>query len=57
MAGAMGWSAADLGEASLAEVWAHWIGYAQAQGWLGGGGQMSREEAAELREWAFGEAA
>lgn len=55
MAGAMGWSVDDLAEASLAEVWAHWAGYAQAQGWFGN--QMSKAEVTELREWAFGEAA
>jgi hypothetical protein len=32
MAGAMGWSAADVREASLAELWTHWIGWARAQG-------------------------
>lgn len=30
MAGAMGWSVAQLREASLAEIWTHWIGHACA---------------------------
>ena len=51
MAGAIGWSATDLRAASLAELWACWIGHARVQGWLDAEPQaMSRDRLRELME-------
>lgn len=50
MAGAMGWTPGALRNASLAEVWASWVGHGRAQGWFAGQNDaMTRERFDELR--------
>jgi hypothetical protein len=34
MGGALGWSPRDVRDASLAELWACWIGHGKAAGWF-----------------------
>jgi hypothetical protein len=34
MAGAIGWAPSEIRDASLAQLWACWIGFARTQGWL-----------------------
>ena len=52
MGGSIGWSASEVRQASLAELWACWIGYGRTQGWLreNDAEPMSRGRLAELME-------
>lgn len=52
MGGALGWSARDVRDASLAELWACWIGRGTAEGWFKADATapMTRDRLRELME-------
>lgn len=52
MAGALGWAPSEIRAASLAELWACWVGHARAQGWLARAAEepMTRARLRELME-------